>query len=126
MSNQFLVVKKTWPGVLCLSVGAMTNVGCNAWLIPQLGIEGAGLATLIGYFVSFVLVAIVLMRMKLLVISPNFYAAAVILAISFAIWRLFFSESLLSGLGVSILGTIGIFACYFGEFYSMWQSRKEA
>jgi len=124
ITNQFLVVKKTWPGVLCLSIGAMMNVGCNAWLIPQLGIEGAGLATLIGYFVSLVLVSIVLIRMNLLVISPRFYAAVMILSICFIIWRLFFHESLLEGFGVAVFGTIGIFACYCGEFYSIWQNRN--
>lgn len=124
IANQFLVVKKTWPGVLCLSIGAMMNVGCNAWLIPQLGIEGAGMATLIGYFVSLVLVSIVLMRMKLLVISPRFYAAAVILVISCTVWRLLFRENLFGGLGIAVLGTIGIFACYCGEFYAIWKSRN--
>ena len=51
-ANQFLVVKKTWPNLLILSSGAIINIIVNYFLIPVLGIEGASMATLLGYVVS--------------------------------------------------------------------------
>ena len=37
-ANQFLVVKKTWPNLYILSVGAVANIAINYFLIPILGI----------------------------------------------------------------------------------------
>ena len=51
-ANQFLVVKITWPNLFILSVGAIANIEINYFLIPVLGIEGASLATLMGYAIS--------------------------------------------------------------------------
>ena len=47
--NQFLVIKKTWPNMLILSSGVVINILINYFLIPVLGIEGAAIATLLGY-----------------------------------------------------------------------------
>ena len=49
--NQFLVIKKTWPNMLILSSGVVINIVINYFLIPVLGIEGAAIATLLGYVV---------------------------------------------------------------------------
>lgn len=68
-TNQFLVIKKTWPNVLILSFGAILNIALNFILIPKLGIEGASIATFVGYFISIILCVIVLLKMKLIKIS---------------------------------------------------------
>lgn len=68
-TNQFLVIKKTWPNVLILSFGAVLNIALNFILIPKLGIEGASIATFVGYFISIILCVIVLLKMKLIRIS---------------------------------------------------------
>lgn len=44
--NQFIVVKKTWPNMFILSVGAIVNIIANYFQIPRIGIEGAAIATL--------------------------------------------------------------------------------
>jgi len=72
IANQFLVIKKTWPNVLILLLGALMNIFLNCLLIPILGIEGASIATLIGYLISDVVCAIVLCKMKLLVVEKRF------------------------------------------------------
>ena len=88
--NQFLVVKKTWPSVLILLSGAILNVAINYTLIPILGIEGASIATLIGYIVSDIVCMIVLCKMKLMVISRRFIGCAIIMVVFIIMWRLLF------------------------------------
>lgn len=95
--NQFLVIKKTWPNMLILSVGAVINVIINFTLIPILGIEGAAIATLMGYVVSDIVCVIVLCRMKLMVISGRFLAASGTAAAFLLLWRLAFPTNLAAG-----------------------------
>ena len=58
-------------------------------MIPVLGIEGASIATLMGYVVSDVVCVIVLCRMKLMVISKRFIIASLIMTAFMFAWRLF-------------------------------------
>ncbi len=86
--NQFLVIKKTWPSVIILGIGAITNVVINALFIPMIGIEGAAIGTFLGYVVAIVGVIIVLSKMQLVCVSIKFYFC-VILFIGFSlVWRL--------------------------------------
>lgn len=85
--NQFLVIKKTWPNMLILSTGAILNVILNYVLIPVLGIEGASIATLVGYIVSDIVCVTVLCKMKLMVVSKKFVIACISMVLFFIIWR---------------------------------------
>ena len=96
-ANQFLVVKKTWPNMFILTSGAILNIIINYFLIPVLGIEGASIATLMGYVVSDVICVIVLCSMKLMVVSKRFIVASLIMMAFLIIWRLTFSKLLLVG-----------------------------
>ena len=87
-TNQFLVIKKTWPNLIILSAGAVLNIALNLILIPIIGIEGASIATLVGYVVSIVLCVIVLLRMKLLTISFRFLLSLIAFMIIFAVMRI--------------------------------------
>lgn len=98
-ANQFLVVKKTWPNLFILASGAILNIVINYFLIPVLGIEGASIATLMGYVVSDIVCVIVLCRMKLMVVSKKFIFASLIMALYMILWRLLFNN-------IIILGTI--------------------
>ena len=89
ISNQFLVIKKTWPGVLIVFTGAVINLLFNYYLIPFLGIEGAGIATLVGYACIVFVCSVVLIKMKLLVIRNKFIVCSVILIFNLIFWRLF-------------------------------------
>lgn len=110
--NQFLVVKKTWPNTLILSIGAVINILINLTLIPILGIEGAAIATLIGYIVSDSICVMVLCKMKLMVMSRRFIVASGIILFFMIIWRLFFANKV-------IVGTINaiIIICVFIFLY---------
>lgn len=110
IGNQFLVIKKTWPCMLILSSGAVVNVVLNYLLIPLAGIEGAAIATLLGYMASVIVCSIVIMRMGLLVVSKRFVAAAGLFAVYFLLWRLFYSAQTAAGfvLGMAVFFLYGM------------------
>ena len=93
--NQFLVVKKTWPNMFILSSGALVNIILNLWLIPIIGIEGAAIATLIGYVIADVVCVCVLCRMELMVISSNFIIASSIMLTYILVWRFWLKASVM-------------------------------
>ena len=86
-ANQFLVIKKTWPNLLILAGGAVCNIILNFILIPRVGIEGAAIATLAGYIISDLVCAIVLIKMKLMVLSKEFLLSSALMLIFFVVWR---------------------------------------
>ncbi|WP_405379214.1 oligosaccharide flippase family protein [Phascolarctobacterium sp.] len=102
-ANQFLVVKKTWPNMFILSTGAVLNIIINYVLIPVLGIEGAAIATLIGYAVSDVVCVLVLCKMKLMVVSWKFIMASVVMSCYIVIWRVSFHSNFVAGTIVAVL-----------------------
>ncbi|WP_163195530.1 oligosaccharide flippase family protein [Clostridium thermarum] len=101
--NQFLVIKKTWPNMFILSSGAIVNVILNYILIPKIGIEGAAIATLIGYTISDIVVVVVLIRMKLMNISGRFLICTIIIGIFIVFWRLFLKEYILISFLISLI-----------------------
>lgn len=102
-ANQFLVVKKTWPNLYILSVGAIANIAINYFLIPVLGIEGASLATLMGYSISDVICVIVLCKMKLMVVEKKFVFATLGMAVFFVMWRILIPSNAILGLGLALV-----------------------
>ena len=114
-ANQFLVVKKTWPNLFILSFGAVLNIIINYSLIPILGIEGASIATLMGYVVSDIVCVIVLHRMKLMVISKRFVIASLTMAGFIIVWRLLFSDMIVIGTLVAFFLTIIMAFMYRNE-----------
>lgn len=91
ISNQFLIIKKTWPNALILAMGAVTNVVLNIVLIPRIGIEGAAVATLSGYLIAIIVCAVVLVKMKLLIVCRRIIGTWILFAIFFVLWR-FYNE----------------------------------
>lgn len=114
-ANQFLVVKKTWPNLFILGSGAIINIVINYYLIPVLGIEGASIATLIGYVVSDIVCVLVLRKMKLMVIPSRFVIAALVMTSYIIAWRLYFSDNVLVGTIVALIITIVLLLLYTSE-----------
>lgn len=110
--NQFLVIKKTWPNMLILSSGVVINILINYFLIPVLGIEGAAIATLLGYVVSDAICVVVLCKMKLMVINFKFVLATITMMIYIIVWRLMFSNKILIGTISAIIVSIIMFFLY--------------
>lgn len=86
--SQFIIIKKTWINMCILALGAIVNVMLNIILIPSIGIEGASIATLIGYILSLTICIIVLVNMNLMYISKREILIFLISVIFFIIWRL--------------------------------------
>lgn len=114
IANQFLVVKKTWPNLFILGSGAVVNITLNFTMIPKIGIEGASIATLIGYIVSDVICCIVLLKMKLMVISKRFIICSLIMTAYFILWRQFISSNVATGTICAII-TSGLFYFFYRE-----------
>lgn len=108
-ANQFIVIKKTWPNMLILSVGAILNIVLNLILIPILGIEGAAIATLVGYMVSDIICVIVLCKMKLMIVSKKFLISTIIMIINMLLWRFTYPTNTIVGI-VFAFGITFIFA----------------
>lgn len=106
--NQFIIVKKTWPNIFILSSGAVINIIMNLWLIPILNIEGAAIATLIGYAISNAICIIVLKCMNLMEISKRFIFVVLSAITYILLWRLFLKDYIL----VSVLLALLIMAVY--------------
>lgn len=110
--NQFLVIKKTWPNMLILSAGAIINVILNLILIPMIGIEGAAIATLIGYAASDFICVFTLYKMKLQVIDTRFVGCCILMAAFIIVWRLVAIDNMLLSLFLSVIGS-GIMVCLY-------------
>lgn len=110
--NQFLVVKKTWPNMFILSFGAVINIILNIVLIPLIGIEGAAIATLLGYVVSDIVCMVVLIKMKLMVVSGRFLASCGLMAGFIVVWRIISAESTTIGTAMSMILSVALVALY--------------
>lgn len=113
--NQFLVIKRTWPSMLTLSVGAVVNVVLNQCLIPLIGIEGAAIDTLLGYIVSVIVLVTVLLKIDLIVVSKRFIFVSFIMCVYFLVWRLFISTNILTGIVMAVLFLIMCLWLYRSE-----------
>lgn len=113
--NQFIVVKKTWPNMFILSTGAIVNIIINYFLIPTLGIEGASLATLLGYVASNIICVVVLYRMKLMVLEIRFFIAMIGIGFYFAIWRIFINDNFIIGTIFATIISVFLIFLYKGE-----------
>lgn len=112
--NQFLIIKKTWPNIFILSVGAILNIVINYTLIPILGIEGASIATLSGYIISDIIAVFVLCKMELMIISRKFIVSTIIMSCFMVLWRIYLTQSILSGT-ISAIIVMAIFVVIYRE-----------
>ena len=127
-ANQFLIIKKTWPNLLILSAGAILNIIINHFLIPVLGIEGASIATLLGYVVSDIVCIMMLCYMKLMVITKRFIVAIGIMAAFIIAWRLNFSNNMIAGTFVSVMVTFLLGVLYrsdIAKLLGMLKSKQQ-
>lgn len=114
-ANQFLVIKKTWPNMFILMGGAIVNVVLNLVLIPQIGIEGAAIATLIGYVCSDVVCCIVLSKMKLMIVSRRFIFISIVMVVFVLIWRFITINNVILSCLLAGAVALGILLLYSNE-----------
>jgi len=112
--NQLLVIKRSYWVTISLVIGAGLNVFLNYLLIPVLGIEGASVATLIGYSSSVVIMAVITTKLKLLKLQKRFVVSASITALFFVLSKLLLNKTLLPWLAVSLL-SVGLILFLYRE-----------
>lgn len=125
LANQFIIIKKTWPIAAILWVGAIFNILANLVLIPFLGIEGAAIATLLGYFISDVIAVVVLVRTKLMICSIRIVVAAIAMGTYFVAWRLLFVDN---PFGASLAAIVLVLICLLlwrQDVLSLWSAIKK-
>ena len=93
IANQFTIIKKTYMNLLALSSGAILNVIFNFVMVPVIGIEGASIATVLGYVISLVMCVCLLKKMKLININAKVKYNVIIFVSYFVIWRVFLHKS---------------------------------
>lgn len=125
-ANQFLVIKKTWPNLLVLSLGAGLNVVLNYFLIPILGIEGAAIGTLVGYATSVIICTIVLRCMKLMVVTPRFIASVLIIVAFILVWRIFTIELVWLNILLACVVSIIIVLLYIKDLKNLFTVIKHS
>ena len=123
-ANQFLVVKKTWPNMFILSCGSVLNVLLNLVLIPRIGIEGAAIATLAGYFISDLVCVIVLCKMKLMVVSVRFVLAVLLTSGFMCLWRMLFSEKIVISFGIALLACVVFVMLYLKDISNLLNQKR--
>ena len=115
IANQFTIVKKTYMNLVTLSTGAVLNVILNLTLIPILGIEGASVATLIGYICSIVICIVVLRKMELIFVNCKLFISTVLFMIYFILWRFMFNDNQIISIVAGII-VEGIYLYLYREF----------
>lgn len=124
MAGQFTIIKKTWPNLVFLIIGAAMNVLLNFLLIPGLGIEGAAIATLAGYIVTTVTATVVCLRMKMVFIRNRFYLSAVCTVIFYIIWRMHIDSIMLPVIAFIIAMAL-IIRMYGADFWELSGRKRE-
>lgn len=112
--NQFIVIKKTWPNMFILMGGAVFNVILNFFLIPIIGIEGAAIATLVGYIISNIVAVVVLRKMNLMFVNFRFIVICFGMLMIFLLWRFFADKNVALSLGFSMTYTV-VVACLYKD-----------
>lgn len=118
VGNQFLVIKRAYLSTVILTFGGVSNILLNWLFIPRFGIEGAALATAIGYSLSVIIAFVVVRKMGLIYGSWRQFLVWVLSII------LFVSIKLVSGIIASILSLVFvlILCCIYRS--SIWQKIK--
>lgn len=125
VANQFTIIKKTYLNTVTLFIGAVMNIGFNFRLIPVIGMEGAAIATIIGYISSLCLCIFILNRKKLIAIPKRFYMSASIILVYFLSWRFLFSEKALLSILFALAAVVIYALIYLKDIKSVLANRKE-
>lgn len=114
VSNQFLVVKKTYYSTVCLSIGVVLNIVLNFVLIKAIGSVGVSIASLIGYLVSLITALFFLKKMKLIKVRIRAIRVGIIELIYLVIWQ-YVSTDLWKSIVISCIFIISILLNYIKE-----------
>jgi len=115
VANQFLVINKSYFVTISLVVGAFLNIILNLILIHLLGIEGAAIATFIGYIVTILTVMIISKRLNCMVYSKRIITILFLGPVYIAIQKIFVNEQILLSIIVMTLFILPFILLYMFE-----------
>lgn len=115
IGNQFIVVKKTYPVPIILTGAVIVNIVFNYFLIPIIGIEGASIATMLGYIVAVIVSYVVTTRKKLLHNEKRICLSLFIFIIYLIIWRTMAINNLILSIMISIIFYFILYRVYKQE-----------
>ena len=124
-SNQYIIEKKSWPISLILFVGALFNVIINYILIPVLGIEGAAIASLIGYSISTILCMVLLVNKKKMILSFKTITVFCTFIFYVFLWRFVIFDKTVPQLVLSIAFSILIAFLYRSDVQKIIHSMRK-
>ncbi len=122
--TQRWIKRKTWPNLVCLTCGAVLNVTMNAILIPKVGIEGAAIATLLGYSLTICINTILLYQEKMMIISGRLGVVTIVTIAYIISWRLFFHNITILGVLFAMILTVVIAMLYREDLKTVVDSIK--
>ena len=108
----FIIAPYLFLAPLLLFGGAAMNVMLNLVLIPAMGIEGAAVATLLGYVAVNGICIFVMLRLGLVMLSKRFIVVAMGMLLYFALWRLLFVTNTMAGTMMAVLYAAACAAAY--------------
>lgn len=91
--SQLIIAKNAKSNLFITLSGALVNVILNLLLIPIIGIEGASIATFIGYSVTVVAIVCVLLKKKLLILNMRILVNLAVTTVYYISWRLCYRQS---------------------------------
>ena len=112
LSNQFLVIKKTYPVPLILIGAVLINVVLNYTLIPIMGIEGASIATMVGYIIAVLISYYVTLKLGLICKEKRIVMSILVFLLYLVIWRLYTFNTIWKSIGLTCA-----FWCLYGFMY---------
>lgn len=118
-SDQLLIIKKSWPITAMLALGAISNIAFNYLLIPIMGIEGAAIATMLGYAISLVVSIITVQKENLIRLSQKCYILILEFIIFVMIWKIL-NENMWFGLMSIVMYGISFAYLYKGLLLSFF------
>lgn len=124
--NQFLVIKKSYLLTICLSLGAVINVFLNMILIKTIGIEGAAIATLVGYLITIIIVMIISLRYKLMVYSKRIIFVLLLIPIYLYLQRVTLLSRGIMQLAFMLLVSAFLFVLYRSEIKQILRKIRRA
>lgn len=114
LGTQFQVEKKTYFSPMMLSLGAVVNLVLNFYLIPIMGVEGAALATFMGFAVTVGISIITVVNVKKLIIfSKRNYLFLTIFIVIFIYFNMRGVTSVTISVGIIYL--LGCVVIYYKE-----------
>lgn len=102
-----------------LALGAISNIAFNYLLIPIMGIEGAAIATMLGYAISLVVSIITVQKENLIRLSQKCYILILEFIIFVMIWKIL-NENMWFGLMSIVMYGISFAYLYKGLLLSFF------